>query len=80
VTAVRRKLHREELNDTLPLTSSELLNRGRRKGQVMWHARKRNIFSIVVEQQKGKKQLGRPRHRWKHILDLKHRIGGLELD
>jgi hypothetical protein len=46
----------------------------------MWHARKRNIFSIVVEQTKGKKQLGRPRRRWKHILDLKHRMGGTELD
>jgi hypothetical protein len=29
---------------------------------------------------KGKKQIGRHRRRWKHVLDLKHRTGGLELD
>jgi len=46
----------------------------------MWHARKRNVFSIVVKQPKGKEQLGRPRRRWKHILDLKHRMKVLELD
>jgi hypothetical protein len=75
-----RKLHNEELYD---LYSSPRiiriikLRRMRWAGNVTRMGEKKNVYSLVVGKPKGKRPLGRPRHRW--VANIKMNLAELEL-
>jgi hypothetical protein len=67
VTGGWRKLHNDKLNN---LYSSQSVNRMTKPRWMRWAGHiarigeKRNVYRLLVGKPKGKRRLGRPRHRW----------------
>jgi hypothetical protein len=62
-----RKLYNEEFRDLYFLPSIIRIIKSRRMrwaGHVARMGEKRNVYRLFVEKPKGKRPLGRPRHRW----------------
>jgi hypothetical protein len=62
-----RKLHIEEFHDIYSspnVTRTIKTRRIRWAGHVAWMGEKTNAYRILVEKPEGKRQLGRPMHRW----------------
>jgi hypothetical protein len=67
VTGGWRKLHNEELHNLNSSPSIIRIIKSRRTrwaGHVARMGEKRNVYRLLVGKPKGKRQLGRPRHRW----------------
>jgi hypothetical protein len=67
VTGERRKLHNEELHDLYSSPSIIRIIKARRMiwaGHVARMGEKRNAYRLLVRTSEGRRQLGRPRHRW----------------
>jgi hypothetical protein len=67
VTGDWRKLHNEELRDLYSSLSMIKIIKSRRMRWARHKARmgnKRNAYRLLVGKPKGKRPLGRPRHRW----------------
>jgi hypothetical protein len=67
VTGEWRKLHNEELNDLYfsPSIVRVIKPRIRWAGQVARVWDRTGVYRILVGKPEGKRQLGKPRHRWK---------------
>ena len=67
VTGKWRKLHNEELNDLYFSTNivPVIKSRIRCAGQVARVWDRRGVYRVSVGKPEGKRQLGKPRHRWK---------------
>jgi hypothetical protein len=68
-----RKVHNEELRDLYSLPSIIRIIKSRRirwAGHLarMWE--KRNVYRLLVGKPKGKRPLGRPRHRWVYNIRM----------
>ena len=62
-----RKLHNEELNDLYSLPNIVWVVKSRRMrwaGHVARMGEDRGVHRVLVGKPEGKRQLGRPRHRW----------------
>jgi hypothetical protein len=62
-----RKLHKEELHDLYSSPSTTRIIKSRRMrwaGHAARMGEKRNMYRLLVEKQKRKRPLRRPRHRW----------------
>ena len=73
VTGERRKLHNEELNDlySSPNTVWVIKSRRMRWTQYVAHmGERRGIYRVLVGEPKGKRPLGRMRHRWEDNIKL----------
>jgi hypothetical protein len=71
VTEEWRKLHNEELFDLHCSPNIILvikLRRVRWAGQVVRTGERRSAYRILMGKREGKRQLERPRHRWKDIF------------
>jgi hypothetical protein len=67
VTGEWRKLHNEELNDLYCSPNNVLVIKSRRMrwaGHVARMRKRRGVYGVLVGKPKGKRPLGRPRHRW----------------
>jgi hypothetical protein len=67
VTGGWRKLHNEELHNLYSSPSIIRIIKPRRMrwvGHVARMGEKRNVYRLLVGKPKGKRPLGRPRHRW----------------
>ena len=67
VTEEWRKLHNEELNDLYSLTNIVRMIKSRRMrwaGHVARMGEMKAVYRGLVGKPEGKKQLGRPKHRW----------------
>jgi hypothetical protein len=67
VTGEWRNLHNKELHDLYYLPSIIKIIKSRRMrwaGNVARVGKKRNVYRLLVAKPEGKRQLGRPRHRW----------------
>jgi hypothetical protein len=67
MTCGRRILHKEELRDLYSSPNIIRIIKSRRMrwtGHVARMGEKRNAYRLLVENQEGKRPLGRPRHRW----------------
>ena len=68
-----RKLHEEELNDLYSSPSFVRVINTRRM-RWGWHVARlgewRSIYRILVGKPKGKRQLGKPRHRWENNIKM----------
>jgi hypothetical protein len=67
VTGEWRKLHNEELNDLYCLPNILRVIKSRRMrwaGHVARMGEGRGVYRVLVGKPKGKRPLGRPRHRW----------------
>jgi hypothetical protein len=79
VTGEWRKLHNEELND---LDSSPNIvwvikvRRTRWAGHVARMGEKRGVYRVLNGKPEGKRQLGRPRHRWDDNIKTDLQEGG----
>jgi hypothetical protein len=75
-----RKLHNEELHN---LYSSPSIIRMIKSRQMRWAGHvarmgeKRNAYRILVGEPKGKRPLGRPRHRWVGNVKMDFRYDGV---
>jgi hypothetical protein len=68
-----RKLHNEELRGSYSLPSKMRLIKSRRirwAGHVDLVGCKKNAYRILVGKPEEKRQLGRPRHRWKNNIKI----------
>jgi PAS domain-containing protein len=67
VTGEWRKLYNEELNDLYSLPNLVRVIKSRRlrwAGHVARMGEGRGVYRVLVGKPKGKRPLGRPRHRW----------------
>jgi hypothetical protein len=75
VTAGWRKLHNEQLHDLYSSPGIVRVIRARSirwAGHVMRMGKVRGAYNILAGRPEGKRQLGRPRHRWEDIkMDLR---------
>ena len=68
-----RKLHNEELND---LYSSHSIFRVIKSRRMRWArhvarmGERRGVYRVLVGKPEGKRQLGRPRHRWEDNIKM----------
>ena len=72
VAGVWRKLHNEELNDLycLPNVVQVIKSRMRWAGHVARMWKRSSVYRILVGKPEGKRQLGRPRHRWEDNIKM----------
>jgi hypothetical protein len=73
VTGEWRKLHNKELRDLYSSPSIITIIKSRKMrwaGNVARMREKRNVYMLLVEKPKGKRQLGRPRRRWMDNIRL----------
>ena len=73
VTEEWRKLHNEELNDLYPSPNIVLVLKSRRMswvGHVARMGERRGIYRVLVGKPKGKRPLGRSRHRWEDSIKI----------
>jgi hypothetical protein len=74
VTGEWRKLHKEELNDlySLPnIVRAVKMRRMKWAGHVARMREDSDMHRVLVGKPEGKRQLGRPKHRWEDIkMDL----------
>jgi hypothetical protein len=69
-----RGLHNEELHNfyTSPnIIGATKLRKISWARHVAWMGKMRNACNILVGKPEGKRPLGRPRHRWEDIMDLR---------
>ena len=81
VTGEWRKLHNEELRDLYSLPNIVRVVKSRRMrwaGHVARMGEGRGVHRVLVGKPKGKRPLGRPRHRWEDNIkmDLQEVEGG----
>jgi hypothetical protein len=80
VTGEWRKLHNEELNDLYSLPNivwMVKLRRMRWAGHVACMGEERGVHRVLVGKPKGKRPLGRPRHRWEDNIKMDlQEVGG----
>jgi hypothetical protein len=79
VTEEWRKLHNEELNDlycspNIVWVIKSTIMRG--AGHVACMGAGRRVYSVLMEKPEGKRQLGRPRHRWEDCIQIDLQEGG----
>ena len=67
-----RKLHNEELNDLYSshYFSDDHIEKNELAGHVARMGERRGIYRIWVGKPKGKRPLGRPRHRWEDNIKM----------
>jgi hypothetical protein len=68
-----RKQHNEELHNLHPSLSIIIVMKSRRMrcaGHVTRRGERRNAYRISVGKRKGKRPLGRPRHRWVDYINM----------
>jgi hypothetical protein len=73
VTGEWRKLHNEELNDLYCSPNKFRVIKSRRMrwaGHLARMGKVRGVYRVSVGKPEGKKQLGRPRHRWEHNIKM----------
>jgi len=73
VTGEWRRLHNEELNDLYYLPNIVRIIKPRRMrwaGQLVCMGERRGVYKVLVAKLKGKRPLGRPRHRWKDNIKM----------
>ena len=73
VTGERRRLHNEELNDLYCSPNTVRVIKSRRMrwaGHVARMGERRHVYSALVGKPEGKRQLGRPRRRWKDNIKM----------
>jgi hypothetical protein len=73
VTGGWRQLHNEELHNLYPSPSIIRIIKSRKirwAGHVARMREKRNVYRLLVVKAKGKRPLGRPRHRWMDNLKM----------
>jgi hypothetical protein len=79
MTGEWRKLHNEELRDLYSSPSIIRIIKSRRMrwaGHVARIGEKRNAYRLLVGNPEGKRQLGRPRHRW--VDNIRKDLGDVE--
>ena len=79
VTEEWRKLHNEELNDLH--CSSDIVRviksrRMRWAGHVARMGERRGVYRVLMGRPEGKRQLGRPRHRWEDNIKMDLQVMG----
>jgi hypothetical protein len=80
VTGEWRKLHDEELHNlySSPDIIRQIKSRGMRwAGHVARMGEERKVYKVLVGKAKGKRPLGRPRHRWEDGIRMGLREIGL---
>jgi hypothetical protein len=68
-----RRLHNEELNDLYSSSNIIRVIKSRRMrwvGHVACMGQKRGAYRILVGRPEGRRQLGRPRHRWEDNIKI----------
>jgi hypothetical protein len=73
VTGEWRKLHNEKLNDLYPLPNIVRVVKSKRmrwSGHVARMGEDRVVHRVLVGKPKGKRPLGRPRHRWEDNIKI----------
>jgi hypothetical protein len=68
-----RKLHNEELNDLYSSSNIVRVIKSRRMrwaGYVARRGERRGVYRVLVWKPEGKRQLGRPRRRWKDNIKI----------
>jgi hypothetical protein len=73
VTGELRKLHNEELNDLYSSPNMVWVIKSRTlrwAGNVARMGQKRGVYRVLVRKPKGKRPLGRTRHRWKDNIKM----------
>ena len=87
VTGEWRRLHNEELNDLYcsPNIVRVIKWRIRWAGHVARMGERRGVYRVLVGKPEGKRQLGRPRHRWEDnikmdLQEVEYGGHGLDLD
>jgi len=73
VTREWRKLYNEEFNDMYSSPNIVRVIKSRRMkwaGHVARMGERRGVYRVVVGKPEGKRQLGRPRHRWENNIKM----------
>jgi hypothetical protein len=71
-----RKLHNDELHSLYPLPNIVRVIKSRRMrwaGHVARMGEGRGVYRVLVGRPKGKRPLGRPRHRWEDNIKMEFR-------
>jgi hypothetical protein len=73
VTGEWRKLHNEELHDLYSSPSIIRIMKARMiwAGHLARMGEKRNAYRLLVRKPVGKRPLGKPRHRWMDLLEVR---------